>query len=153
MSVLHMCFCVRELLAFVLRMLEKQQHINKPLASVSHSQVKLALNGTAHGSIQLDLYTIWCFICWSRIHCFFISVGLHRLPDWGKTKLHHLGAWKCVRNTEETNPRIGTISRMRNCSKRNDYTSGFVLAERIRSRTKPLSHWIHCHESWGAEPP
>ena len=145
-----MCFCVRELLAFVLRMLEKQQHINKPLASVSHSQVKLALNAVLHVAASS-----WIFIQFdasfvdheSNVSC--ISIGLHRLPDRGKTNLHHLGAWKCVRNGEQTNPWIGTISRTCNCSEWNDYASRFVPAERIHGRKNPLSHWIHCHELWG----
>ena len=43
-------------------MLVKEQHVNKPLASVSHSHVKLALTGTARGSLQLDLHAIYLLL-------------------------------------------------------------------------------------------
>ena len=59
----------------------------------------------------------------------YVSVCLHCLHDGDKTELHLLGAWKWARNGVGTNPWVGTISRTRDCSGRNDYASGFVPAE------------------------
>ena len=79
-------------------MLDKQRHVNKPLASVSHSQVKLALNGTARGNVEVDVHAICASFVdhESTVSC--VSVDLHRLPDRDKIELLPLGAWKWVRN-------------------------------------------------------